>query len=133
MPVYTEGAVVKVTQAEYDSAAFHYFVTPYEYHSDEPVQLTWVAQVQTGSYTYEYYKHTAYLTYPQNLTLSTGIDEVRADFDLDLGSANFANIENGTLLGSTAHHLVGSAGTAGLPAIVRAVSLRAWAGTTPMF
>lgn len=43
-----------------------------------------------------------------NQTLNSGTDEVRADFDLDLSNTKYANIENGTLLGTTAHLLTGS-------------------------
>jgi len=59
-------------------------------------------------YYHAYFQHTAYAGYVQSITLDNGTDEVRGDLDLDLSSAKYANIENGTLLGNTAHHLTGS-------------------------
>ena len=84
-----------------------WFVPEYNY-SPAPPNSLW--EYNRNGYYVTYIKHTAHLTTTiQDLSLSSGTDEVRADFDLDLSSAKFANIENGALLGDTAHLLTGSA------------------------
>lgn len=77
---------------------------PYDYKMNS---YSWVVPSIEQS-TVRYFKHTANFVHFPSLYLDGGVDEIRADMDIDLNDLAFANIENITLLGNSPHKATGN-------------------------